>query len=128
MFICIFFSLFPRAYSHMAQIYFSSKDYEKCIFLYKQILHTIEMSLLDDTNANGVRSGVSGNESNEKTDEMNDFDYDLNGLPGQNSRNNETFMSNMAEPNNNDAQKYNTIRDERLIQMIVIRRYIFFLI
>lgn len=88
----------------MAQIYFHTKDYEKCIFLYKQILHTIELSLLDSKDTDKEE----GNE-----EDCNDFDFDL-GID-QTSKpedNNSTEVSSSIE-------KYNSIRDERLIQMIV---------
>ena len=95
----------------MAQIYFHSKDYEKCIYLYKQILHTIEMSLLN-TNA------ADCNETNENY-EINDFDYGLNGSASHKLKQSfENYSQDQADAEN-IPDKYSTIKDERLIQMIV---------
>ena len=84
-----------RAYSHMAQIYFHSKDYEKCIYLYKQILHTIELSLLDADNGECDKAAGFDESNNEQIDHKQDIG------------------------NNSISHKYNSIRDERLVQMIV---------
>jgi hypothetical protein len=61
----------------MAQIDYISKDYEKCIYIYKQILHTIEMSLLNSDDDNQKRND---------NDEFNDLsDYvDHNHLINKN--------------------------------------------
>ncbi len=106
-----------RAYSHMAQIYFHSKDYERCIFLYKQILHTIEVSLLDGgacasgTGNNtsvvgGGGGGASEDESRDHDEDNAEFEYHLHGLQ-------------QKPKSSGHTDKYNCIRDERLIQMIV---------
>lgn len=102
-----------RAYSHMAQIYFHSKDYEKCIFLYKQILHTIEMSLMDESSSSSgpsvndsvVEDAISEDEMRDHEDEElnTDFEYDLQKRSRSGSGN----------------DRYGCIRDERLVQMIV---------
>ena len=88
----------------MAQIYFHTKDYEKCIFLYKQILHTIELSLLDSKDPD---------KDDEDDDDTNDFDFDL-GIE-------QTSKQEIKNPSevSSSIEKYNSIRDERLIQMIV---------
>ena len=93
-----------RAYSHMAQIYYISKDYEKCIYIYKQILHTIEMSLLDNDQENQKRND---------NDEFNDLsDYvDHNHL----------INKNMDLSIKKKYERYTgkePVKDERLIQMI----------
>ena len=79
----------------MAQIYFHSKDYEKCIYLYKQILHTIELSLLDADSCEHDKAAGFDESNNEQLDHKQDL------------------VSNSV------SQKYNSIRDERLVQMIV---------
>lgn len=104
-----------RAYSHMAQIYFHSKDYEKCIFLYKQILHTIEMSLMDEGSSSSgpsISDSVVGDAISEdemrghEDEEMNtDFEYDLQKRGSRSS--------------GSGNERYGCIRDERLVQMIV---------
>ena len=93
----------------MAQIYFQGKDYEKCIFLYKQILHTIELSLLE-TNPNVTQLD----------DDIIDFNYNLDGLSQTNK-----LREHPTETNN--TENYNMIQDERLVQMIVNFLFNFFL-
>jgi tetratricopeptide (TPR) repeat protein len=83
-----------RAYSHIAQIYFQSSNYEKCIFLYKQILQKIETNLLID--------------KKEETD--NEIENDLSEYVDQNC-----LLNN--KPSDTSSSELAT-NDERIIQMI----------
>jgi hypothetical protein len=87
----------------MAQIYFLSADYEKCIYLYKQILNSIEISLSNKENES--QSNSKANE-NEEDNDLSDY-VDQTHLINKNMDLSRTSLSN-KEP----------IKDERLIQMI----------
>ena len=88
----------------MAQIYFLSADYEKCIYLYKQILNTIEISLSNKENES---------QSNGKANE-NDEDNDLSDYVDQTH----LINKNMDLTRTNSIGNREPIKDERLIQMI----------
>jgi len=85
--------LITRAYSHIAQIYFKSRKYEKCIFLYKQILLMIETSLLIQN----------------KKETENEAEKDLSEYVDQNCLLNDNTAYNSTEL---------VMNDERIIQMI----------
>lgn len=87
----------------MAQIYFLSADYEKCIYLYKQILNSIEISLSNKENES--QANLKANE-NEEDNDLSDY-VDQTHLINKNMDLSRTGLSN-KEP----------IKDERLIQMI----------
>ncbi len=70
------------------------------------------MSLLN-TNA------TDSNEMNENY-EINDFDYGLNSSANRKSNQGFTYISQDQEDTEIVLDKYSTIKDERLIQMIVI--------
>jgi len=67
------------------------------------------MSLLNTNSTNS-------DEINENY-EINDFDYGLNGSPGQKSK--LSVENHSQDQTENTPDKYSTIKDERLIQMIV---------
>lgn len=74
------------------------------------------MSLL---NANATDS----NELNENY-EIHDFDYGLNGSANRKSKHGFTYYSQDQEDTEIVLDKYSTIKDERLIQMIVIIEFV----
>ena len=88
----------------MAQIYFLSGDYEKCIYLYKQILNSIEISLSNKDNE--AQSNSKANE-NEEDNDLSDY-VDQTHLINKNIDLTRTNSVSNREP----------IKDERLIQMI----------
>ena len=85
----------------MAQIYFISGEYEKCIFLYKQILNSIEISL--------------SNKDNETTGKINENeeDNDLSDYVDQIH----LINKNIDLSRSSSTRNMEKIKDERLIQM-----------
>ena len=91
----------------MAQIYFISGDYEKCIYLYKQILNSIEISLSSKDNHNDSQCSSKANENDEDND-LSDY-VDQTHLINKN-------IDLTSRPGLKHGRE--SIKDERLIQMI----------